>query len=396
MPNLSELYEASFRGVSFLFRNGTTSLGRKTVTHEYPQRDERFVEDLGKFSKTFSVNVVISGNDYFAKRNSLNNALEQPGPGQLIHPFYGSITVSVKTVVVSEDTQKFGEADYQIEFETTLEDPLLPTSTFSPKSSILGVNNNIFAGVESLLAKGFLVSSKFPRNYTDAINLIDGVFGQFSVVSSLFNLGGVASDLLRRIRDIRSIIPGLIKDPDTLASNIVDVFNDSQELVADNPITREAINKTWFNFGDEDLIAEELTPERIERANNRRLVNTSIQTLALANEYENTTLQDFSAETDIETKRNLLETQYQKIVNSQILDDDTLENLQEARNTVRAYFDEQLINAYKINEIDTVQIPITVLAYKYYGDVDLTERLIELNNSDYPSAVQGTLKVLGK
>ena len=47
----SELFPCSFRGIPFLIERHTTKSGRKTVTHEFPNSDNRFVEDLGLQSR---------------------------------------------------------------------------------------------------------------------------------------------------------------------------------------------------------------------------------------------------------------------------------------------------------------------------------------------------------
>ncbi|MNN99925.1 hypothetical protein D3C81_2196910 [compost metagenome] len=39
---------ASFRGVPFLVDTDSVPVGRRTQLHEFPQRDQPFVEDLGR------------------------------------------------------------------------------------------------------------------------------------------------------------------------------------------------------------------------------------------------------------------------------------------------------------------------------------------------------------
>jgi prophage DNA circulation protein len=68
--------------------------GRRSVTHEFPLRDEPIIEDLGRAARTFTVQAFLLGPAYMDQRDALIRALEEPGPGSLVHPWYGEITVS--------------------------------------------------------------------------------------------------------------------------------------------------------------------------------------------------------------------------------------------------------------------------------------------------------------
>ena len=46
-----QLQKASFRGVPFEVTSASLTAGRRTVVHEYPQRDKPYVEDLGRASR---------------------------------------------------------------------------------------------------------------------------------------------------------------------------------------------------------------------------------------------------------------------------------------------------------------------------------------------------------
>ena len=46
-----DLQTAKWRNVEFIMNNVETSGGQKTVVHEYPNSNRRFVENLGVLSK---------------------------------------------------------------------------------------------------------------------------------------------------------------------------------------------------------------------------------------------------------------------------------------------------------------------------------------------------------
>lgn len=123
------LIGATFRGVPFFVEASERSGGRRGVTHEYPLRDEPFREDLGRDTRGFSIEGYVCGDDYLAQRDRLLDALEAYGPGTLVHPYYGTLTVAVKSFRVRDSRDDGGLAKFSVEFEQTPEAPAQPTAT---------------------------------------------------------------------------------------------------------------------------------------------------------------------------------------------------------------------------------------------------------------------------
>lgn len=92
-----KLRKASYNGVSFEVTSSAIKFGRRTVTHEYPQRDEPYTEDLGRSARTFDVTGFIVGETYIAQTKRLLKALEASSknndPGKLVHPWMGTLSV---------------------------------------------------------------------------------------------------------------------------------------------------------------------------------------------------------------------------------------------------------------------------------------------------------------
>ncbi|HHH3609427.1 TPA: DNA circularization protein [Enterobacter roggenkampii] len=89
------LQEASFRGVPFKFEGEGAPVGRRVETHEYPNRDKPYTEDLGKVTFRPNITAYVVGDDCWEQRDRLIEALNKPGPGTLIHPTYGELSVCV-------------------------------------------------------------------------------------------------------------------------------------------------------------------------------------------------------------------------------------------------------------------------------------------------------------
>ena len=84
-----QLRPASWRGVSFHVTEAEDRAGRRVVEHDHPQADGVTIEDLGRSARRFTVQGYLIGADYMAARDALTAALLAPGPGTLVHPWYG-------------------------------------------------------------------------------------------------------------------------------------------------------------------------------------------------------------------------------------------------------------------------------------------------------------------
>ncbi len=108
---------ARFRDAWFRPVEADLKVGRRNVAHEFPGRDDPFVEDLGRRARMFVVEGYVVGEDYLAERDALIAAIEQPGPGELLHPRYGLMQVAVQDYVsVKESTREGGMARFSITF----------------------------------------------------------------------------------------------------------------------------------------------------------------------------------------------------------------------------------------------------------------------------------------
>lgn len=108
---------ASFRGVPFFVEASDRTGGRRVMVHEFPLRDDPFVEDLGRRARKFRVDGYVVGDDYIAQKNALLAALEdEEGPGQLVHPYYGIKIAIAETNSTRETQSEGGWAQIGIEF----------------------------------------------------------------------------------------------------------------------------------------------------------------------------------------------------------------------------------------------------------------------------------------
>lgn len=96
------LLPASFRGVAFAVRSSTLVAGRRNAVHQYPGRDEVWVEDMGRGIRRFRFqgfvcdgDILLQGGPVQLQRALLIAAIEKGGSGLLTHPTLGVLQVSV-------------------------------------------------------------------------------------------------------------------------------------------------------------------------------------------------------------------------------------------------------------------------------------------------------------
>ncbi|MGL4830776.1 MAG: DNA circularization protein [Vibrio sp.] len=86
---------ASFRGVEFLLEEAEGNSGRRAIPHAYPKRESGWTEDNGKVLTNERITGRVVGDNYLDQLSALLEALNQSGPGEFIHPWFGVRKVQV-------------------------------------------------------------------------------------------------------------------------------------------------------------------------------------------------------------------------------------------------------------------------------------------------------------
>lgn len=107
-----ELRPASFRGISFFVREARTETGKLADEHVFPSRGAAEqavrVAELGRGPRRFSLEAYVVGDDYIERRDALEAALAEPGPGRLVHPYRGERTVSILGAIATAESKADG------------------------------------------------------------------------------------------------------------------------------------------------------------------------------------------------------------------------------------------------------------------------------------------------
>lgn len=110
------LLDASFRGAGFEVLRTRDKGERALVEHEYPYRPGAEVEDMGRKARRISLTAVFNGPQYEAGLARLVAALEESGPGELVHPVFGSVTVRAASWDIPHEGEQPDYAEVALEF----------------------------------------------------------------------------------------------------------------------------------------------------------------------------------------------------------------------------------------------------------------------------------------
>jgi len=92
---LPGLMPAMYRGVAFHVPDTSHEVGRRLAVTLFPGVDAAAFDDLGRHDGPVYVAGLLLGDDYVGQALALQAALQAPGPGTLLHPWLGEMTVVV-------------------------------------------------------------------------------------------------------------------------------------------------------------------------------------------------------------------------------------------------------------------------------------------------------------
>ncbi|MFC3340809.1 DNA circularization protein [Paracandidimonas soli] len=213
---------ASFRGVEFFAETGREPVGRQTQVHEYPQRDEPMVEDLGRRTRPIRLTAWIAGDDAYARRDDLLKVLDEPGPGELVHPWLGRMTVTATDCEMMHDRREGGVVRFDLVFVAGGELVFPAAQTNTSAQTLLaagGVGDTALSRFERAMA-GVSLARLQLRNVR---SMLQGVAGELSRVP-------VLRDVFALVQDAQAVFVMLRNAPDTFARALLNAAGGAERL----------------------------------------------------------------------------------------------------------------------------------------------------------------------
>lgn len=226
------LQDASFRGVTFEVQSVEDRGEKALCVHEYPYRSGAEVEDLGRKPRVIPVTAIFWGVAYESRIKALVAAFEEAGPGELIHPVFGSLTVAVRRWQIQHSAERHDYATVTFEaVEAVTDNPFFgATSSRSlAEQALTDISSSLDEALglsESELGKTLgqwadTAANIKARVETELQGVLDVLDAGRRVVRSVLSYVDVPAAF---VADAQAIVRGLQADAASASSSVVSAF----------------------------------------------------------------------------------------------------------------------------------------------------------------------------
>lgn len=386
----------SFRGVQFYTESDDGGFGRRGKLFEYPGRDKPYREDIGRKARERSLTCFVIGDDYMEQRDRLLEAIETAGPGELVHPWYGRMTVSIEVCRVSHSIKEGGMCRFQISFVES-GDLSFPTSASAPGAKSLRAVDAVQAAAAEDFSNNFTIENMPAYGVDDAITQAGSMLDTMS--KKLGTVGTILSDPLSALKDQ---IGTSLNTPLTFANSVFGIFAQGEAVLTAASGLRDinslnflrAFTTLRLSSSFTSSSSNTATSTRAQISANQTALNTLARQALLVQTAGMTATMPLPVYDDAVSLRSELLTAIDS--EAAVANDTTYRALVDLRASVYEDMTSRIQGASKLQEVTPMNVsPALVLAYDLYGDVDRESEILDRNKVFRPGFVPAEpLKVL--
>lgn len=303
---LKALQAASFRGVPFEVEGEDMSAGRRTQVHEYVQRDKPYAEDLGRATRHMSVTGFVTGSDYQDRRDKLLKALEAPGPGTLVHPWYGSVKVNVTECRVSHSAAEGGVVRFTLGFVEAGEQSF-PTGSADTGAAVRTSADVTKGRAVDQFSKVFKVAGQ--PDYVGAAAKVESGSLIARVTSGV---KGFTAGIAGNASKVTGGLDALLLDPRGLGQSMQSLFGTVDAIASFPDRAQQAVTSlvslyktpAWLSLSRPSLGS--VTPSRLQQVDNTNGLRSLMRVTALADAVGAATVMPATVFDDVQAVRDTL------------------------------------------------------------------------------------------
>ena len=390
--NIAKYPQAKFRDVEFHYQDSSVQGGRKTVTHEFPDTNTRYVEDLGKLEKTFNINALIDITSNNKELDSFVNALEKEGVASLTHPVYKKQNVVVKSYNINDSIRELGIVKINILFEKASKNKF-PEQQESKTGKLTNLKTSLASSLNEKFGDSFKSVKGNIEKFRNGVKAIKATSREIKRVTSLIT--GAADEFNDAVTSLNELVNdagALVQAPSELAAKLGASFNNIG-FAFENASDLFNVTKLLTPF----FLASEDSPvgsssTSLDIKSNQALINDYVSSTALSIAYEQSTLINITDLDQLNQIKESLESSFNSL--SDTLDRDIYNILLEMRAEANSYLNSLLLSLPRVVEIETQETSLSSLVYSIYGDLENKETIKDLNKIRDTSRVSGTIKIL--
>jgi prophage DNA circulation protein len=389
--------QASFRGISFKVADVDSDFGRRTVTHEYPQRDTPSSEDLGRKKREFSVEAYMVGSGYEKNRDALIKACEISGSGTLIHPYLGNKLVVCTGCRVRESSRENGICYFTLsfveagkeEFPSVSKDRI--TALFNAATGAMDAASNAFANAFTVDGAPSFVLNSATDKITQFADLADAQRAKVRATTEAL------ADFTYKIRNLKATVNDIISTPSELAAQMRDVIQALVDLVPGGSNEMKSALSGVLTYGSAFPSIGLTTVNRELESSNAEALKTFNERIVVAQQTILATNLTFDSFEQAETERTKLTDSIDEVMEASE-DDDVFLSFQKIRSElVRAVPSEAQDLPNLIEFTPEASICSLVLTYNLYDSMDEELNIVSRNHIRNPSFIRAgvPLEVVG-
>lgn len=367
------LLPGSWRGVPFqIVDRVTLSTGREGEDHVFPGAEAHYAEDASRAPTRCQIDAILIGPDHDQDAAVLFSALAQPGPGELVHPWYGRLWGIARSGEIVQSRQEGGLTRVSISFVES-GDPSYP----APNTIALDVVDVRAGEVESASSAAFAAA-------WSAVSETSYVVGQ-----AQFTLRAWAARVEGRSGVVAALVAGLGDVPSIaateLAALLVDVYAEFDSLRGLAPYYGAAPT--------EEPDAADSDEEQVAQDNALAFARLS-ERCALARAATVCAETEWAIWDDAAAARDELEG---RLLAEATVDQSFAGPALSLRAAVIADLDERMTDLARRRQLDLVETTdVLSLAWRLYGDPSRADEVAALNDAEHPAFLSGALTVLSE
>ncbi|WP_419657672.1 DNA circularization protein, N-terminus [Desulfosarcina variabilis str. Montpellier] len=396
------LLAGSFREVPFVTESTDGEIGRRTALHEFPLRDKPYAEDLGRKARRFSMTIYVIGADYMSARDALIAAFEEPGPGKLIHPYLGELTVTATEVRgPRESTREGGMARFSVTFAES-GDKVFPKATADTTQAV----------DDDAQVTAYYTKREFSQNFDasspgyvmdNAQSLVSRVADKIDAVRRLIpSVPEMVTDFVDDLQSLAQSAESLIRAPADLAADIYGIVADIAGLPDRIERALDAYGQLADLFSDERAVTETVSIAGVEsvgltrQARNEIAINALVRRAAVVEAVRTTAGIEYESVDDAETDRDTLADRLD--AEAELAGDDAcFVAICDLRAAMVTDFTARGADLARVDTYTpAATLPALVIAQTIYGDATEADAIVTRNNIAHPGFVPGgeSLEVL--
>ncbi|WP_449246572.1 DNA circularization protein [Desulfarculus baarsii] len=396
---------ASFRGAGFYIDYDSADVGRRSVLHVFPGRELPYNEDMGRRGRRFDVEAFTLGTNYKTDAEALMAACEEAGPGELVHPIFGTMQVICRQCRAAFSATVLNEARFSLSFEEAGQ-RTYPSSTVdttaqaaTSANTARQVAGDVFRDVYSTIGMTFL-RVLAAGDIQAALGMIRSVV---AALPSPFDSAAVTG-FLGLLDEATTAVEAAL---DAGAEGVADIFDDVLGALADMETDAQGQVSALLevaNFGTEAAAAyggalttsSAATPATKTAARNQSSLVSLVSTLAAAHGITAALNTDYEAWDDLVAVRDAA----LDVLDAAMFganDDDVHQALRQLQADANAAFNAKGASLAHVVEVEAPAgpLPALVLAYQRYQDLGREAQIISRNKLARPNALSGrTIRIL--